>query len=66
MKSVIKYFLLIELCFLMVIISVQAETMYVSDNLSVTVRTGQGTTHKIIALIKSDQEVEVLQRYATA
>ena len=62
MKSVIKYFLFIELCFLMVTISVQAETMYVSDNLSVTVRTGQGITHKIIALIKSDQKVDVLEK----
>jgi len=35
--------------------------MYVSDKLKVTVRTGQGNTHKIIALIKSDQEVEALE-----
>ena len=62
MKSVIKYFLLIVLCFIFFTISVQAETMYVSDILSVTVSTGQGATHKIIALIKSGQRVEALQK----
>jgi SH3 domain protein len=62
MKSVIKCFLLIVVCFVYFTISVQAETMYVSDNLSVTVRTGQGATHKIIALIKSGQRVEVLEK----
>jgi SH3 domain protein len=62
MKSVIKYFLLIVVCFIFFTISVQAETMYVSDNLSVTVRTGQGTTHKIIALIKSGQRVKALDK----
>ena len=62
MKSVIKCFLLIVLCFIFFTISVQAETMYVSDNLSVTVRTGQGATHKIIALIKTGQSVEALEK----
>jgi SH3 domain protein len=62
MKSVMKYFLFIELCFIFFTVSVQAETMYVSDNLSVTVRTGQGATHKIIAIIKSGQKVEVLEK----
>ena len=62
MKSLIKYFLLFEICFIFFNFSVQAESMYVSDKLSVTVRTGQGTTHKIIALIKSDQKVEALEK----
>jgi SH3 domain protein len=62
MKSVMKYFLFIVLCFIFFTISVQAETMYVSDTLSVTVRTGQGATHKIIALIKSGQKVEVIEK----
>ena len=62
MKSLIRYFLLFEICFIFFNFSVQAEPMYVSDKLSVTVRTGQGTTHKIIALIKSDQKVEALEK----
>ena len=62
MKSLIRYFLFFEICFIFFSFSVQAEPMYVSDKLSVTVRTGQGTTHKIIALIKSDQKVEALEK----
>ena len=38
-----------------------AETMYVSDVMKVTLRTGPGIDHKILALIKSGQEVEVLE-----
>lgn len=41
--------------------AVQAETMYVSDLAEITLRTGQGVDHKIIAMIKSGQEVEVLE-----
>ena len=62
MRSVIKYFLFIELCFIFFSLPVQAETLYVSDNISVTVRTGQGTSHKIIAIISSGQKVEVLEK----
>jgi SH3 domain protein len=62
MKLLIRYFLFFEICFIIFSFSVQAESMYVSDKLSVTVRTGQGTTHKIIALIKSDQKVEALEK----
>ena len=40
---------------------VQAETMYVSDLMEITLRTGQGVDHKIIAMIKSGQKVEVLE-----
>jgi SH3 domain protein len=36
--------------------------MYVSDKLSITVRTGKGTNRKIIAMIKSDQKVEALKK----
>lgn len=62
MKSLFRFFLLFQICFIFFSFSVQAEPMYVSDKLSVTVRTGQGTTHKIIALIKSDQKVEALEK----
>ncbi len=40
---------------------VQAETMYVSDLAEITLRTGKGIDHKIIAMIKSGQKVEVLE-----
>jgi len=41
--------------------AVQAETMYVSDLAEITLRTGQGIDHKIVAMIKSGQKVEVLE-----
>lgn len=40
---------------------VYAETMYVTDLLRLTLRTGQSTEHKIIAVIDSGQKVEVLE-----
>jgi SH3 domain protein len=40
---------------------VHAEMMYVTDVLKLTLRTGQSTDHKIIAVIESGQELEVLQ-----
>ena len=62
MKSLVRYFLLFQICFVYFSFSVQAETMYVSDQLSITVRTGKGTNRKIIALIKSDQKVETIEK----
>ena len=40
---------------------VYAETMYVTDVLRLTLRTGQSTEHKIIAVIESGQQVEMLE-----
>jgi SH3 domain protein len=40
---------------------VHAETNYVTDSVKLTVRTGQGTDYKIIAVIESGQQVDVLQ-----
>ena len=41
--------------------SAQAETMYISDNIKITLRTGPGTDHKILAMIKPGVEVEMIQ-----
>jgi SH3 domain protein len=41
--------------------AVQAETMYVDDIIKITVRTGPGINHKIVAMIKSGERVEVLK-----
>ena len=38
-----------------------AETMYVTDVLRLTLRTGQSTEHKIIAVIESGQKVEIIE-----
>jgi len=40
---------------------VQAETLYISDIIKITVRTGPGINHKIIAMIESDERVDVLK-----
>ena len=55
MKSFIVFF--------MVLFStvVQAETIYVGDNIKITVRTGPGIEHKIVAMIRSGESVEVLK-----
>jgi len=41
--------------------TVFAETMYVGEIVNITLRTGQGTDHKIIEMIRSGQSVEVLE-----
>jgi len=41
-------------------LAAQAQTRYVSDELKITMRTGQGTQHKIIEMLKSGTPVEVL------
>ncbi len=38
-----------------------AETLYVSDVLKITMRTGQGVEHKIVSIITSGEKVEVLE-----
>ena len=40
---------------------VQVEAMYVDDIIKITVRTGPGIDHKIVAMIKSGERVEVLK-----
>ena len=56
-----KWFVFIGICLVLFSINVQAETMYVNDVLEITLRTGPGTDRKIIALLKSDQALEVLK-----
>jgi SH3 domain protein len=41
--------------------AVYAETMYIGDIIKITVRTGPGINHKIVAMIKSGERVEVLK-----
>lgn len=40
----------------------QAETLYVSDTMKITLRTGPGNDRKIIALIRTGQMVEPIER----
>ena len=56
-----RFIIFIGVCMILFCSTVQAETMYVSDDIKITLRTGQGIDHKILAMIKPGQEVEVLQ-----
>ena len=56
-----KRFVFIGICLLILSSVVQAETMYVSDQVEITLRTGQGIDHKIISMIKSGEPVEVVE-----
>ncbi len=38
-----------------------AQTMYISDDIKITLRTGQGTDHKIISMISSSQPIKILE-----
>jgi len=56
-----KNIIFIGLCVVLLCSSAQAETMYVTDNIKITLRTGPGIDHKIIAMIKPGLELEVIQ-----
>ena len=51
----------LSIFFLMLSAASSAQTMYVSDNVDIDVRTGQGTQYRIIALIRPWDELEVLE-----
>jgi len=56
-----KHFIFIGVWLVLFATAVQAETIYVSDLAEIAIRSGQGVDHKIIAMIKSGQQVEVLE-----
>lgn len=56
-----KNIIFIGICVVLLCSLAQAETMYVSDNIEITFRTGPGIDHKIIAMIKPGLELEVIQ-----
>ena len=61
MKHIIKSFVFTGILLFLLSTPILAETMYVSDVLKLTVRTGKGQDYKIISVIQSGQTVEVLQ-----
>jgi SH3 domain protein len=61
MKSLIKCVFLIQIWIIFPALSVQAGSMYVTDILKVTLRTGPSIDNKIIKLIESGQKVEVVE-----
>ena len=57
-----KRFIFIGICIVLFSGIVWAETMYISDTIKVTLRTGHGIDHKIIEIIKSGEKVEVIEQ----
>ncbi|MBU1180577.1 MAG: TIGR04211 family SH3 domain-containing protein [Proteobacteria bacterium] len=60
MNSLIKSIVITLMLLAGVSYSAQAETMYVTDVLKITVREGNGSDYKIIDVLESGQEVEVI------
>jgi len=56
-----RVFVLFLLSISVFISEAQAETRYVSDNLIITLRSGQGTQHQVIKTITSGERLQVLQ-----
>ena len=61
MKHITKFIVFIGFFLIVFYNAAHAETMYVSDILKLTVRTGKGQDYKIISVIQSGQTVDVLQ-----
>ncbi|MBU0999633.1 TIGR04211 family SH3 domain-containing protein [Patescibacteria group bacterium] len=56
-----RRFLFIGVLLVLFSTTVRAETQYVSDLAEITLRTGKGIDHKIITMLKSGVQVEVLE-----
>ena len=61
MKSIVGYALFIQLIILISTLPAQAESMYVTDVLKVTLRTGPSTDNKIIKMVESGQKIAVIE-----
>ena len=60
-ENIMKHLILLIVCFLFFPVSLAAETMYLGDIMKITLRTGKGIDHKVIKMIKTGQEIEVLE-----
>jgi len=56
-----KKFIVVGIWLLLFSVPIQAETMYISDIVKITLRTGPGADHRVIGMLQSGQEVEVLK-----
>ena len=61
MKMQLKRMVLIGICLTLFSAAGFAETMYISDKLKVTVRSGPGTEYKILDIGESGDRVEILE-----
>ena len=58
----IKDILLVGISFVSLSLCAQAKTMYVTDSRKIPVRSGKGTAYRILNIIESNQQVELLQK----
>jgi len=57
-----KFRLLLISAILLAALCAHAETMYVSNIVKITLRTGPGTDHKILRMLPSGQQVDILSK----
>ena len=62
MKNLRAWFWLAVAALMVLPVAAAAETVYVSENFEITMRTGPGTERKIISLVQSGKALEVLEK----
>ena len=62
MKNLNVWFWMVLIGFLIAPAASVAETVYVSENFEITMRTGPGTERKIISLVQSGEALEVVEK----
>jgi len=56
-----KWYVIVGIILVMTCAPVQAESMYVGEIIEITLRTGPGIDHKVIAMIRSGELLEILE-----
>lgn len=58
-RSIVSFLMVVG--FVLIALPIWAKTMYVTDSFEITVRTAPSTEHKIIAMLKTNEAVEILE-----
>lgn len=61
MKPIAKRYVILAVCLLLSYGAVSAETLYVTDNVKLTLRSGPSMEYKILAVIESGEQLEMLK-----
>jgi len=61
MRAIVKYLVLVQAVLAILAAAGFAETFYVGNVMKVTLRTGAGVKHKIVAILKSGESLEMLE-----
>jgi len=57
----LKWYVIVSIFLILMSASAQAESMYVGEIIEITLRTGPGIDHKVIAMVRSGQALSVLE-----